>query len=74
MNTIKKQNLPLFLLLVFGVSLLIIFLGAKFVSHLTKSSMKTESIAVKQVDQQIMSDGTVRSQNEASLHFQTGGR
>lgn len=41
-------------------------------SHIT--STNSESATVKSVDSSIIADGTVTAQNQAELHFQTGGK
>lgn len=42
--------------------------------HMANTSIKTESVAVKNIGSDIVATGTIHSQNEAILHFQAGGK
>lgn len=51
----------------------ILILGINLVSSI-KPVYKTAEVSVRRVESQILADGKVASQNEANLHFQTGGK
>lgn len=61
------------------IGILIATLGASLVllniaQHVSASSLQTETIAVDPISSTIAAQGTVHSQNEATLYFQTGGK
>jgi RND family efflux transporter MFP subunit len=43
-------------------------------ASVNSSSFQTSTVAVKSISSQISASGTIHSQNEATLHFQTGGK
>jgi len=57
------------------ISLVLIIVGI-FVFKLTykKTEIKTIKPIIKSADMKILADGTIRSQNETTLHFATGGK
>lgn len=69
----KNKAFILILLLVALVSF-----GATFgILHglqISHAGVKTESVAVKNIGSDIVATGTIHSQNEATLHFQAGGK
>lgn len=62
--------------IIFGVIILFLIIGLYFLGKTfnNKQSSKTEIISARFANNQILADGDVRSQNEAVLHFQTGGK
>lgn len=68
----NKKYLALLLI----IALTSIFLTAVILTGITNSVKKvqTESIAVKSIGTTIVADGAIHSQNEAILHFPTGGK
>lgn len=56
-------------LLTFGITAGVLYSAAKITSPI-----HAESVAIKSVSQDITASGSVHSQNEATLHFQTGGK
>jgi RND family efflux transporter MFP subunit len=69
---INKQT-GIFLAIVVSILFVSIFTVIS-ISSAQKEQIKTASVSAKTVDSQIIADGTVRSLNEATLHFQTGGK
>src|SRR5258706_11022666 len=65
-----------YLLIVIILSLLVIGLTQIVLSYSVqmKKSPKTESVAIKSVGSDISADGAIHSENEATLHFQSGGK
>jgi multidrug efflux pump subunit AcrA (membrane-fusion protein) len=74
------KNLNIKKIVAFCIFTILIIEGIIFVSmQLQGSSAKTnqkdsQSAAVKAVDSSIVVDGVVTAQDEANLHFQTGGK
>lgn len=54
------------------ISAVVLFTGSLYFR--TSNDLKYESIAVKSVNSDILAEGSVASQNESTLHFQTGGK
>lgn len=52
----------------------LLLIGVLSIIEKPHSDLKTENIALKSVNAQILADGQISSQNEAKLQFQTGGR
>jgi RND family efflux transporter MFP subunit len=67
----NKILIPTVIIALF-VSAIVLFFGKFF--YKTTNDLQYESITVEPVDSQIMADGIITSQNEATLHFQTGGK
>lgn len=65
-----------YLLLIFALAILSIAATAGILATITNSqkSLHTESIAVKAIGTTIAADGSIHSQNEATLHFSSGGK
>jgi len=68
-----KKNIS-FVVGVVALSILFVLAFLQMVNATNKYSPKTETISVKKVASEIMADGQIRSQNEAVLHFQIGGK
>lgn len=66
----KKNYLNLGVVLLFSIAIIILSLAVLK----PKYKENTESIAVKSVSSEILSDGSVTAFNQASLHFQTNGK
>ena len=62
-------------ILTLAISVLLV-LGITYsaISLINKQSFSTESIAIKPLSSEISADGSIHSENEATLHFQTGGK
>lgn len=56
------------------VAIILVLGGWLLVSQQKEINITTERVAVKPVGQQILATGMIRSQNEATLSFQTGGK
>lgn len=71
LNIKKTITFAIVLILVIDA---VVFLSAQFgpSTHITSNNSK--SAAVKDIDSTIIADGTVTAQDEADLHFQTGGK
>lgn len=48
--------------------------GVLFLVQKTNQSLQTQTLAAHVVGSTILGEGTIHSQNEATLHFQTGGK
>ena len=68
-----KKNIS-FVVGVITSSVLLVFVFLHITNAAKKYSPKTETLSVKKVVSEIMAEGQIRSQNEAILHFQIGGK
>jgi RND family efflux transporter MFP subunit len=68
---ITKSRIISLLIVIVG-SIVLIFLLSLFFRQAPK--IQAQSVAVRQVSSSIQANGSVASQNEATLHFQTGGK
>lgn len=68
------NNLIFYAVITVVFSLILVFTVVKLISIVKKDNLKTENIPVRSIDSEILAEGTVRSQNEVTLHFQTGGK
>lgn len=68
----KNKTTILFIFAVLLASLSIISVVNKLGSK--KENLKTGSVTIKNVESKILANGKIASQNEATLHFQTGGK
>lgn len=69
----KNKLFPIILILILLSSLGITY-AALQVARAQGPSMQTQTAAVQAVGSDILADGSIHSQNEAVLHFQTGGK
>ncbi len=74
MKTRISKNLIISLAIMVVIATGTFFGVAKLITKSKNSEIKSETVNLKAVNSQIMVEGFVRSQNEASLHFQTGGK
>ncbi|MEI6532562.1 MAG: efflux RND transporter periplasmic adaptor subunit [Candidatus Roizmanbacteria bacterium] len=71
-NKLFSLHTGIFLASVIGATGIVTFLIA---GYFTPSRLvKSETVQLKPVSTQIIAQGSIRSQNEASIHFQTAGR
>lgn len=69
----KNKKVVILILIIVVVSLfLILCFNALFSGKAV--AMSTDSVQIKSVDNNILAEGKIASQNEATLHFQTGGK
>lgn len=64
----------LLLLLVAGVVIFGLLFGIGKISSAARSAVAADTATLKEVSQQIAATGSIHSQQEAILHFQTGGK
>lgn len=69
----KNKKYFISLVLVAVITLVATY-GLISVLHLGNSALETKTVAVKNVGEDIAADGSIHSENEATLHFQTGGK
>lgn len=62
------------LILSFAVGAALLTQGALVVFSAQNKALQSETVAVQNVGSDILAAGTIHSQNEATLHFQTGGK
>lgn len=67
-------RLIVYLAKVLAVSVTLVLILVSLLSRTKNNSVTADSVPVKSVNSQIMAEGIVRSQNEASLHFAVGGK
>src|SRR5438067_2003967 len=72
-NNLLNKETGLFLLASIIISSGILFLIVSALSF-KKDEFMTQTASPHEVQNQILAKGSVRSQNEADLHFQTGGK
>lgn len=70
MNMRKQLKTPIFIAI--GIIIIFAILGNIFLKD--RESPQTESISVKPVSSELVASGTIKSENEATLHFTTGGK
>jgi RND family efflux transporter MFP subunit len=71
-NKLFKPKNFLFVALIYAISVGII--GGSLIVFKSHADEKAESIAVRSVSSDILASGTVTAQNQATLHFQAGGK
>jgi multidrug efflux pump subunit AcrA (membrane-fusion protein) len=71
-NKIFRKSILFILLKALVVSAVII--AGLFFAFKVNSSVKTEALEIKSVASIIQADGTITPQNQATLHFQVGGK
>lgn len=65
------------LLIVLGtivIVLVVLFSATKLLALSTHPTYQTDTVAIKSIQDEISATGTIHSENEATLHFQTGGK
>lgn len=67
----KSLNKKFFIINAILITILILVIN---LATQKKPSYQTNSISIKRVGSEILADGKVASENEANLHFQTGGK
>ncbi len=70
----KNRSQIIKILLIVVVVSVIIIAGINILSIFSKQTFKAGTIFVKNVKSEILADGQIASQNQAVLHFQTGGK
>jgi RND family efflux transporter MFP subunit len=68
----KHRNILFFILSVAFISIILILIFNFLL--VKKENLITDSVTYKNVESKILANGTIASQNEATLHFQTGGK
>ncbi len=71
-NKIFQKRTLSFLLTIVGISIVIIIVLLGVLK--TSSAIKTETMALKSASSDIQADGQIVPQNQATMHFQTGGK
>jgi RND family efflux transporter MFP subunit len=71
-NKFLKPANFLFLAIVYAISVL--FIGGYLIVFKSHADERAESVAVRSVSSDILAQGTVTAQNQATLHFQAGGK
>ncbi len=74
MKKLPFKKILLFIGAVSTISIILIFMLVKLVSATINQTAKTDTVSVKSVSSEILADGMIRSQNEVTLHFLTGGK
>ncbi|NTU47155.1 efflux RND transporter periplasmic adaptor subunit [Candidatus Roizmanbacteria bacterium] len=73
-----KHNKFSFQTLLLGVAIVLLsavgFSGVRYFLTPREAGAQTQTVSLKSVDSQLLAQGSVRSLNEATLHFQTGGK
>ncbi len=73
MKGLSSKKVSLYIISV--LTIVLVILGFKFKAGADTSKQDSfEAVSVKSIDSQIMAEGSVRSQNEATLHFLAGGK
>lgn len=68
-----KSKLNIFFVLLV-VIVCVVFIGFINIAFGARNGSQDSSVTVKDVSQQILASGSIASQNEATLHFQTAGK
>ncbi|MGH7246396.1 MAG: HlyD family efflux transporter periplasmic adaptor subunit, partial [Candidatus Levyibacteriota bacterium] len=68
----NKKFLGIMLLL--AIVAIVVTEGILLVFSTMQKSVQTQSVAITKIKSTIAATGTIHSQNEATLHFQTGGK
>jgi len=69
-----KSKSILILLGTIAIVLIVLFGATKLFALSTHPSYQTDTVAIKSIQDEISATGTIHSENEAILHFQTSGK
>lgn len=62
-------------LLIIGIIVFLLFgTTSRFLFNNSNEGFRTENVVIKSAGAEILADGKIKSQNEANLHFQIGGK
>jgi len=70
MKKLKHMQIPI--IVAAGILLVAVILGKTILKN--NETPQTESVAIRPIASEILASGSVKSENEATLHFQTGGK
>ena len=71
-NKLFKTKNFLFLVGIYAVS--VVLIGLALFVFKTHASEKAQSVAIRSVSSNILANGTITAQNQATWHFQAGGK